>query len=65
MLGWFFVKAAPFSMPFFLQPLTKSRSPCHGLALTHQPAIARLLLKTTSTQEGWRLGCFVNKATDG
>jgi len=33
--------------------------------LKHQPAVARLLLKTTSTQEGWRLGFFANKATDG
>jgi hypothetical protein len=26
---------------------------------------SRLLLKSTSTEEGWRLGFFVNKATDG
>ena len=27
--------------------------------------LSRLLLKTTSTEEGWGFGFFANKATDG
>ena len=61
----FFVRAAPFSGPFFLHPLIKQSVALSRPHLRHQPARSWFPLKTTPTGEGWRLGCFVNKATDG
>ena len=60
----FFVKAASFSMPFF--PLT--RHSCGRLVTASPKTPARpswFPLKITPTGEGWRLGFFANKATDG
>ena len=63
--SWFFVWAASFSGPAF------SASPHQAVsrlvtASPNTPArLARCPLKPTPMQEGWRLRCFVNKATDG
>jgi len=64
-MGWFFCEGSfVFNAAFFCKPLSRAVALSRP-RLKHQPAIARLLLKTTSTQEGWRLGFFANKATDG
>src|ERR1035437_4879791 len=52
-----FLLAASFSGPAFSAPAFSFCRP-HGLAQSHQPAFARLLLKTTSTQEGWGARLF-------
>ena len=56
--GWFFCEGRFVFKSFFhcsLKPLSRAVALSRP-RLKHQPAIARLLLKTTSTQEGWGLG---------
>ena len=64
-LGWFFCEGRfVFNAVFSLQaPLSCGRL---VTASPKTPArLARFPLKPTPMQEGWRLGFFANKATDG
>ena len=62
----FFVKYASFSSPFFTAHRVPSTISRLVTASPNTPArLSRLLLKSTSTEEGWGLGFFANKATDG
>ncbi len=64
-MGWFFVKAASFSGPFFSDAIIRESVRLVTASPKSPARLARFPLKPTPMQEGRRLGNFVNKATDG